>query len=139
MTFAPDAAKSDAPRLYEQHSSNVCIDATVGDRKATEGAFARAAHIAKIKTWIPRIAGIADGAARAPSANTTPPIAAITIHTCNGSTRRLHKDLALTLDVAEDELRLVIRDVGGNFGTRGMIFAEQFARRPGPRAGSAVR
>ena len=48
-----------------------------------------------------------------------------TIHTCNGSTRRLHKDLALTLDVPDDDLRLVIRDVGGNFGTRGAIFAEQ--------------
>ena len=48
-----------------------------------------------------------------------------TIHTCNGSTRRLHKDLTLTLDVPDDDLRLVIRDVGGNFGTRGAIFAEQ--------------
>jgi carbon-monoxide dehydrogenase large subunit len=48
-----------------------------------------------------------------------------TIYTCNGSTRRLHTDLALTLDVPDDNLRLVIRDVGGNFGTRGAIFAEQ--------------
>ena len=51
--------------------------------------------------------------------------ASYTIHTCNGSTRRLHKDLTLTLDVPDDDLRLVIRDVGGNFGTRGAIFAEQ--------------
>ena len=33
-----------------------------------------------------------------------------TIHTCNGSTRRLRKDLTLTLDVPDDDLRLVIRD-----------------------------
>ena len=124
VIFAPDAAKSDAPRLYEQHSSNVCIDATVGDRKATEGAFARAAHIAKIKTWIPRIAG-SPMEPRGAIGEYDAANRRFTIHTCNGSTRRLHKDLALTLDVAEDDLRLVIRDVGGNFGTRGAIFAEQ--------------
>ena len=124
VTFAPDAAKSDAPVLYDGHDSNVCIDAMVGDGPATEDAFARAKHVARIKTWIPRIAG-----------SPMEPRSAIgeydaandkyTIYTCNGSTRRLHKDLALTLDVPDDNLRLVIRDVGGNFGTRGAIFAEQ--------------
>ena len=48
-----------------------------------------------------------------------------TIYTGNGSTLRLRKDLAIVLGVPEDEVRLVIGDVGGNFGTRGAIFAEQ--------------
>ena len=122
--FAPDAAKAGAPLLHEDHGSNVCIDALVGDHAATEAAFARAKHIAKIKTWVPRIAGspmeprVAIGDYDAANGR-------YTIYTCNGSTRRLHKDLAITLDVADDDLRLVIRDVGGNFGTRGAIFAEQ--------------
>src|ERR1019366_3572521 len=42
-----------------------------------------------------------------------------------GSTLRLRKDLAIVLDVPEDDVRLVTRDVGGNFGTRGAIFPEQ--------------
>ena len=123
-TFAPDAAKGEAPRLYEGHNSNVCIDALVGDREATEAAFARAKHIAKIKTWVPRIAG-SPMEPRAAIGDYDPEKRRYTIYTCNGSTRRLHKDLAITLDVADDDLRLVIRDVGGNFGTRGAIFAEQ--------------
>ena len=35
---------------------------------------------------------------------------------------RLKDDLALMLDVPPRDVRLVIRDVGGNFGTRGAIF-----------------
>ena len=38
---------------------------------------------------------------------------------------RLRRDLAIVLNVPEPNVRLVIRDVGGNFGTRGAIFAEQ--------------
>jgi carbon-monoxide dehydrogenase large subunit len=48
-----------------------------------------------------------------------------TIYTCSGSTLRLRRDLAIVLNVPEPNVRLVIRDVGGNFGTRGAIFAEQ--------------
>ena len=55
----------------------------------------------------------------------SPLAAQYTLYTCSGSTRRLHGELAAALCVPDDKLRLVIRDVGGNFGTRGQIFAEQ--------------
>ena len=48
-----------------------------------------------------------------------------TLYTCSGSTRRLHGELAAALGVPDDKVRLIIRDVGGNFGVRGQIFAEQ--------------
>ena len=37
---------------------NVCVDSLVGDAAATEAAFARAAHVAALTTWIPRVAGV---------------------------------------------------------------------------------
>src|SRR5262249_38097837 len=117
VTFAPDAAKQDSPVLYDEHGSNICIDAMVGDGDATAAAFARATHIARIRTWVPRIAG-SPMEPRAAIGEYDKTTRRYTIHTCNGSTRRLHKDLALTLDVPDDDLRLVIPDVGGNFGTR---------------------
>ena len=123
ITFAVDAAKPDAPRLHDDHS-NVCIDAEVGNAEATKAAFARAAHVAKLKTWIPRVAG-SPMEPRVAIGEYDPKSRKYAIHTCNGSTRRLHKDLAMVLDVPDDDLRLVIPDVGGNFGTRGAIFAEQ--------------
>ena len=57
VIYAPDAVSEDAPVLYDKHGSNVCIDANVGDAAATAAAFARARHIARIRTWVPRIAG----------------------------------------------------------------------------------
>jgi carbon-monoxide dehydrogenase large subunit len=124
VTFAPDAARPGAPLLHQGHGSNVCIDARVGDEAATKAAFARAKHIARLKTWIPRVTG-SPMEPRAALGEYDTAIGKYTITTCNGSTRRLHGELAAALGVPDDKMRLVIRDVGGNFGTRGQIFPEQ--------------
>ena len=124
VTFAPDATKSGSPLLHQNHGSNVCIDAFVGDGAATQAAFASAKHIARLRTWIPRIAG-SPMEPRAALAEYDAAGGKYTLYTCNGSVRRLHGELAAALGVADDKVRLVIRDVGGNFGTRGQIFAEQ--------------
>jgi aerobic carbon-monoxide dehydrogenase large subunit len=124
VTYAPAAAAPGAPLLHEHHGSNVCIDAGVGDEAATASAFARAAHVARIRTWVPRVAG-SPMEPRSVIGTYDPVARKYVIHTCNGSTLRLRKDLAIVLDVPEDDVRLIIRDVGGNFGTRGAIFAEQ--------------
>jgi aerobic carbon-monoxide dehydrogenase large subunit len=124
VTYAPAAAAPGAPLLHEHHGSNVCIDAGVGNAAATAEAFAGAAHVARIRTWVPRVAG-SPMEPRSAIGAYDPVSRKYAIHTCNGSTLRLRKDLAIVLDVPEDDVRLVIRDVGGNFGTRGAIFAEQ--------------
>ncbi|HEY6703134.1 MAG TPA: molybdopterin cofactor-binding domain-containing protein, partial [Xanthobacteraceae bacterium] len=124
VTYAPAAAVPGAPLLHEHHGSNVCIDAGVGDEAATASAFARAAHVARIRTWVPRVAA-SPMEPRSAIGTYDPASRKYAIHTCSGSTLRLRKDLAIVLDVPEDDVRLVIRDVGGNFGTRGAIFAEQ--------------
>jgi aerobic carbon-monoxide dehydrogenase large subunit len=123
ITRAVDAVEPSAPRLRADHT-NVCIDAQLGDATTTAAAFARAAHVAKLKTWIPRVAG-SPMEPRAAIGDYDPASGRYTIYTCNGSTLRLRKDLAIVLAVPEENVRLVIRDVGGNFGTRGAIFAEQ--------------
>ena len=38
--------------------ANVCIDADTGDLAGTEKAFARAAHVVRLKTWIQRVTGV---------------------------------------------------------------------------------
>ncbi len=72
VTFTVDAAGLGSPRVRDENSSNVCIDAQVGEAEPTGAAFPRAAHIAKIKTWIPRVAG-SPMEPRAAPANTKPP------------------------------------------------------------------
>jgi aerobic carbon-monoxide dehydrogenase large subunit len=124
VTFTVDAADLNSPRVRDENASNVCIDAKIGDAAATEAAFAKAAHVAKVKTWIPRVAG-SPMEPRAATGEYDPATNRYTIHTCSGSTLRLRLDLSIVLNVPEPNVRLVIGDVGGNFGTRGAIFAEQ--------------
>jgi len=52
VTQAVAAAEMDAPRLWEEATSNVLIDAEVGNAAATAAAFARAAHVVRLETWI---------------------------------------------------------------------------------------
>jgi carbon-monoxide dehydrogenase large subunit len=124
VTFTVDAADLNAPRVRDENASNVCIDAQIGEAEPTEAAFRSAAHIAKVKTWIPRVAG-SPMEPRAATGEYDPATNRYTIHTCSGSTLRLRRDLSIVLNVPEPNVRLVIGDVGGNFGTRGAIFAEQ--------------
>src|SRR5205823_13479859 len=53
------AARDGAPRLYEEAASNVCVDApNIGDRAAADAAFARAAHVVRLETWVHRVTGV---------------------------------------------------------------------------------
>ena len=52
------AAAADTPRLWDEAASNVCVDAEVGDAAATASAFARAAHVVKLDTWIEHVTGV---------------------------------------------------------------------------------
>ena len=123
VTATIAAAQPNAPRLWDDAASNVCVDAAVGDKAATAAAFARAAHIAKIDTWIQRVTGV-PMEPRAAVGEYDPATQRYTLHAGSGGSVRLKKDLALILDVPEDKVRVLMDDVGGNFGTRGMIYPE---------------
>src|SRR5260370_512139 len=51
VTDTLEAARPDVPRLFEEAASNVVVDGELGDRAATEAAFARPAHVAGFETW----------------------------------------------------------------------------------------
>ena len=51
------AAGRRAARVQGRHA-NVCVDAEVGDAAATEAAFARAAHVVSLDTWVQRVTGV---------------------------------------------------------------------------------
>ena len=46
VTGTAQSVEAGAPLVWEEHGSNVCVDAELGDRAATEAAFAGAAHVA---------------------------------------------------------------------------------------------
>jgi carbon-monoxide dehydrogenase large subunit len=117
------AAEADAPRVWEEAGSNVCLDADAGDRQATEAAFARAAHVVRFTTRINRVTGVTMEP-RAAVAEYDAERQRYTLHAGSGGAVRLKDDLATVLNVPGTQVRAVMRDIGGNFGTRGMIYPE---------------
>jgi aerobic carbon-monoxide dehydrogenase large subunit len=117
------AAAADAPRLWDEASSNVCIDAEVGDAAATAAAFERAAHVVKLTTWIQRVTGV-PLEPRAAVGHYDPATGRTTLYAGSGGVVRQKHELAGILDIPPERVRVVSGDVGGNFGTRNAFYPE---------------
>jgi carbon-monoxide dehydrogenase large subunit len=120
---AGDAAAAGAPLLWEERDGNVTVDADLGDAAATDAAFARAAHVARLSTWVQRVTGVpmepraAVGAYDAAAKR-------YTLYAGSGGVVRQKRELAAMLGVEEGAVRVVARDTGGNFGTKNSFFPE---------------
>jgi carbon-monoxide dehydrogenase large subunit len=123
VTATRATAEPDAPRVWDEAPSNVCMDAEVGDREATEAAFSSAKHVAKLETWAQRVTGV-PLEPRAAVGAYDPATQRYTLHAGSGGAVRLKQDLAAVLDVPKERVRVIMGDVGGNFGTRGEIYPE---------------
>ncbi len=117
VTHALVAAEPDAPRARRDFP-NVILDGEVGDRGATEAAFAGAAHIVRFDTWVQRVAGV-PMEPRAAIGEYDPASGKYTLHAGAGGAVSPRRDLAMVLGVPPEQARVVMHDVGGNFGTRG--------------------
>jgi carbon-monoxide dehydrogenase large subunit len=117
------AARQDAPIVHEPARTNVCFDSDLGDAEATEAAFARAAQVTRFETWVQRVTGV-PMEPRAALAAYDRETGRFTVYAGNGGAVRLKNDLATMLGVPAEKVRVLMQDVGGNFGTRGMIYPE---------------
>jgi carbon-monoxide dehydrogenase large subunit len=119
---AKAAIERDAPRLYDD-LPNIMIDAEHGDAAATAAAFARAAHVTRLDTWINRVTGVpmepraAVGIYDAQSKR-------YTLYAGSGGIVRQKRELAAILGVPVESVRVIAREIGGNFGTRNSFFPE---------------
>jgi len=123
VTATPAAAEADAPVLWEEAGSNVCVDSVAGDAQAADAAFARAAHIVRLDTWVPRITGV-PMEPRAALGVYDEAAGRYTVFAGSGGVVRHKSDLAEILDVPEAAVRVVAQDVGGNFGPRNSFYPE---------------
>jgi carbon-monoxide dehydrogenase large subunit len=117
VTHSLAAADPGAPRA-RRDVANIILDGEVGDRAATEAAFAGAAHIVRFDTWVQRIAGV-PMEPRAALGEYDPASGRYTLHAGAGGAVSPRRDLAMVLGVEPEKARVVMHDVGGNFGTRG--------------------
>jgi carbon-monoxide dehydrogenase large subunit len=122
-TASLDAVRPEAAPLWEQFPSNLCLDADVGDRAATNEAFLAAAHVVRFETQVQRVTGV-PLEPRAAVGVHDPVTDRYTLYAGSGGTNRQKRELALILGVPENQVRVVSREVGGNFGTRNAFYPE---------------
>jgi carbon-monoxide dehydrogenase large subunit len=121
---AADAIEPAAPGLWDDAPGNLCIDIEVGDEAATADAFARAAHIVRLDTWVQRVTGV-PMETRTTTAEYDAEGGHYTLYTGSGrGVAKLRIDLAQMLGVPAEQVRCVCNDMGGNFGARNFFYPE---------------
>ena len=123
VTGTQAACAPDAPLVWETLTSNICVDADVGDKAATDAAFARAAHVTRFETWIGRVTGV-PMEPRAATGTYDPEADKYTVHAGSGGVVRQKREIAGIFGVAFEQVRVIAQDVGGNFGTRNSFYPE---------------
>jgi carbon-monoxide dehydrogenase large subunit len=123
VVSAEDAAKEGAPKVWDDNAlGNVAFPLMMGNKEATEAAFAGARHVVSLRLYNNRI-----------TANTLEPRAALgdfandsyTLHTSTQNPHGVRTILAgAVFKIPETALRVVSPDVGGGFGMKGDTYPE---------------
>src|SRR6266446_4972951 len=112
-----EAAEGNAPAVWDELPTNVCVDAAFGsDETAVDAAFAGADHVITHEFHVGRVTGVP-----------IEPRAAIgryILHAGSGGAFRQRRELAEVLRLPPERLRVVSLDVGGNFGTKNRVYVE---------------
>jgi carbon-monoxide dehydrogenase large subunit len=120
-----EAQKSSAPPVHDVAPDNTVFDWSLGDKAATDSAFSRAHHVTKMKIVNNRLIP-----------NAIEPRAAIgsydaasdhfTLYTTSQNPHVARLVISAFVGIApENKLRVVAPDVGGGFGSKIFIYAEE--------------
>jgi aerobic carbon-monoxide dehydrogenase large subunit len=123
----PESALStDAVQVHDDVPGNMPFEYEVGDRAATDAAFAKAAHVTRLKIESTRVV-----------ANPMEPRACLvayepqrdryTVHVCCQGVNMMRRQLGVYTKLPEEKLQVLAKDVGGGFGQRSMAYPEYCA------------
>ena len=120
----PEAAlASGAPQLHDDVPGNLAFEADAGDEKAVEAAFAKAAHVTRVKVESTRVAP----SPMEPRACLVTYDSAKDEYKLNVVTQgitTLRAQLSAYTQVPQEKLKFEARDVGGGFGQRTIAYPE---------------
>jgi len=123
VTSTADAPKPGAPLVWEDCPDNICFVELIGDKAATDAAFACAKRVVKHTFVINRVTA----AAMEPRGAIGDYAATDRRYTLYAAMQRPHttrSDLAKVLKVPESKLRIITGDTGGSFGMKAPVFNE---------------
>ena len=115
------AASGDGARLWD--APNVCADTTIGSISAVEAAMKSAAHVVVLETKMNRVTGVPMEPRTALGAYDERTKRYAVYASCAGP-HRARAEIAGALDVPESDVRVVTRELGGNYGTRNNLYPE---------------
>lgn len=122
---ADAAAAPDAPVLWEQFPGNVCFRYHMGDSLAAGDAFASAHQVTRLELTNTRLAASPIeprgyvGAYDETSGR-------YTLHAAAGKPAPIKRTLARhVFGIPDDRIHVIVRDVGGGFGSKNVAYAEE--------------
>ena len=120
-----DAMGDDAPQVHEDAPGNLCYDWEIGEKADTDAAFDAAAHITSMEIVNNRLIPNAVEP-RAAIGEYQPGSESFTLYTTSQNPHVARLVLSAFNQVApEHKLRVVAPDVGGGFGSKIFIYAEE--------------
>ena len=123
VTSTADAPKPGSPRVWEDCPDNIAFVELVGDKAATDSAFARAAHVVKQRFVINRVTAVSMEP-RGAVGDYHAADGRYTLYTALQRPHPVRADLAKLLKVSESKVRIVTGDTGGSFGMKSPVFNE---------------
>ena len=121
------ATAASAPQIHDEVPSNECYDWELGDEAATEAAFAKADHVTRLDIVNSRLIPNAIEP-RAAVGEYDAAAGSYTLHTTSQNPHLERLVLAAFVNVApEARLRVISPDVGGGFGSKIFVYAEETA------------
>jgi carbon-monoxide dehydrogenase large subunit len=123
VTTPKAAAAPDAPRLHEEAPENIALDYHYGDADAVAAAFAKAAHITRVKLINSRVV-VNAMEPRAALATYDGASGRYTLHVPTQGVFGMRGNIAEILKVEPKQVRILTGHVGGSFGMKAAPFPE---------------
>ncbi len=115
VTSTADAPKPGSPRVWEDCPDNIAFVELVGDKAATDAAFARAVHVVKQRFVVNRVTAVLDGAApRGRRLSRSRRALHAFLRQALQRPHPVRADLAKLFQASESKVRVVTGDTGGS-------------------------
>src|SRR6478752_1691293 len=117
------AIEPDAAKVWDSCADNISFVELIGDKAATDAAFAKAAHIVKHRFVINRVTA----AAMEPRGAVGVYLPAEDRYIIHSPVQRAHpyrNEIAKVMKIPESKVRVICIDVGGSFGMKTPVFNE---------------
>lgn len=118
-----DALRDGAPKLWEDQSSNLCVDDQKGDAEKVAEIFSIAKHIVRMELRNNRVSGV-PMEPRAAVGEYNSRSGVHTLWAGGQGVNRFQREISAAFGISDDCVRVIARDVGGGYGTRNSCYPE---------------